>query len=785
MTNKYRAAAESQRKKTGSALVLMALLILVAVFSIGALGLDIAHNTTSRTSLQDATDAAALAGAAAIVQNSINPSSNGFSGNPATWQNPYLQYGNNSLSSAVQTAVYTTASNNQSDGHACYPPTAGVTLTSPSPASSFYAPDNYSNTGIPANNGQCMVQAQETIQNLFAGIIGHPTDPVTTQSVASAYTAVTGVQANTVFPIAVSLDTIVGHNGGMNGNNPLNSGQVVVSNPNNLQQASFVTFYMEDPCANAAWTTLNTVALGGGPFVNANNPSNLDLAAVNYLNSALLPSVLGTSFNVFNPINPGGSGPPPQFVGEPSSTGSAAYSLSSVTNNNFTPSCGIDLWGALAGAGTGLTNAMENQTLILPIVGGDQPFWNQQSPGDGSTPYQPGTRQTRPLLGFCAVKVTKAVWDGSNNCLKGFQGYLVKALVKGTPGLVDPMVDPTTNSINGAARNATDMAALANLSPGMVQLGNTNFNLSPTQVAASTSTQVFSAGNPTLNSWYEGNVPPGNNTIQEATLDIANQNITAINSAFPTIMHADMQAMCGGVGTTNAALANETMNWTDYNHNPPFVASGVGMLEYAVNGSGAYSLPTVNDPTASGPTALPYTQLLLNPLSKSISISTWYADETGLNYGNDVPNGTADPQNLPRYVVLDTGGRVVNAGAVWSNPYSTTISGSGIQPNTWPAMQLGALNTSGKDANGNANSNCANVVPMTLTFDPQDLGNGVGEYLIVFHCFDTDLGHGGMPGYYGCQGTPPGGIPGTGGSQFYGDPAFYYLDIQFPQCPPL
>ena len=737
-----------QRSSKGSGFVLMAMSILIAVLTVGALGLDVAHNTNARTSLSDATDAAALAGAAAIVHNSINPS-HSFGGSNTNWHSPNLQYNNGSIQTAVQAAVVASGQQNYSDGH-IVASTAGVTLTSPSPATNFYISNNYGAQDMPDNNGQCFVNATEVIKNLFAGIFGHNTDPVTTQSLASAYTTVTGVNPNVAFPIAVSIDTIVGH-GGKNGNFPLNSNQTRVSNPNALQTASQITFTLEDPCANASWTTFNTLKADGGPLVEGKSGSELDQKAIKYINDALLPSVFGTAFNLFNPLSPGGSGPPAQFVGEPSSTGGAAYTANS----------GIDLWGALSGAGTNVVQSMEGKTLILPVVGGDQPFWNLDADNNGTT-YAPGARQTRPLLGFVAIKVNKVVWDSSNNCLRGFKGHLVKALIKGTPGLVDPMVDPTTK--NGVAKNAAIMAALANLSPGMIHLGNTSFNISPTKIG--NGTQVA------LDSWYEGHVAPGNNTVMEASLDPANEKIKPINSAFTQKMSKDMMDLCGG------ATYNETINWIGY-QNPPFDATGVGMLKYAINGDG--TLDTVYD-TNDNTTALPFTQLMLNPMSQLIKISGKYSDEhtadtdIGLNHigstgkGYDINNDWKyqgqDDKVGPRYIVLDENGNVMQQPG-----YSSNFA----DPGTWPPLTIGPDTGKGQ----------GHMFDVSLTINPSSLNSGIGEYLVVLHAFDTDLGHGGWNkgSYYG-PGTPPGGINGKG-NLWYGDPAFYYLDIQFPQCPEL
>lgn len=730
------------RVPIGSTLVLVALGILIAVFTTAILGLDITHNTVSRTSLQNATDSAALAGAGAIVLNSVNPT-NSFGTTNANWASPCFQYSQNAICNDVQNSVVAAASRNYSDGHVVSS-NAGVTLCSFGSATNFYAPNVSGNSGVPSNNGQCLVSGTETIRNLFAGIVGHPTDNVTTQSIATAYATVTGVNANTLFPIAVSVDTIVAHDGN-SGNYPLNSTSCKVSNPNSLDAASEVTFYLEDPCANAAWTTFNSVSPAGGPRVAGHTGSDLDQSALNYINQDLLPSVLGTSYN---PL----AGSPAQFVGEPSSTGQPAYSQTS----------GIDLWGSLSGAGSGFTDKLVNRTLILPVVGGDQPFWNLDENNAGTT-YAPGARQTRPLLGFCAVKVTRVKWDNQNNCLLGIKGYLVKGLVKGTPGLVNPLVDATLDQ-QGRCRNAANMAALANLSPGMIQLGDTKFNLAPLQVG--NGNQVA------LNSWFQGHVPGGNNTVQEASLDPSNQVIQRIASNFVDKMSEDMKDLCGG------STYNETINWLGY-QSPPFSANGVGMLKYCVNGDG--TLPTEYDrydPKAS----LPFAQLLLNPLSQKIKITGTYSDEhtpgadKGLNPGYDVsgtsPSGYdwalagSDPKTSPRYLVLDKNGGVMQQNGYCSSPGD---------PSTWPQLKVGPDTGKGQ----------GHSFEVSMTFDPSSLNNGTGEYLVILHAFDTDLGWGGMAhsaNYPNAPGTPPGGVNGSG-KVWYGDAAFYFLDLQFPQCP--
>jgi hypothetical protein len=552
------------RAASGSTIVLLALFVLVAVFTIGVLGLDIVHNTTSRTSLQNATDAAALAGAAQIVQESVNPS------NFQSWNYPDYTY--TVTSADVQAAALNRAASNTSDGHPVSS-ASGVNLNV------VYTPAAAAAAGVPFNNGTCSVTATQTILNMFAGIVGAPTAPVTTTSQATSYVTVAGVNPNVTFPIAVSLDTFNGHDG--SGNQPLNSSKI----------GSTITFYLEDPCANAAWTSYNSTAVTGS------SAAALDTSAKNYLNSALA-SVTGSSYNP--------STVPAQTVGEPSSSGG--------TNQNG----GIDLWGSLTGAGTPrLAQVLVGSTIILPIVGGDLPFWNQDQNLNGST-FAPGSRQTRPLLGFCAVKVATANWDSANNCLKSFSGTLVKALIKGTPGVINPLINPTST-----AANNQDVQALDNLSPGMVQLGTTNLNQQPP------SSQL------PLTSWYQGYAPPGNNNITEA--DSSEEAIQPINPAFLTFMQNDMNSLCGGVNF------NEGVNYAT----PPSV-------------TGAIQVKQSPDPSTH-----PYDQILVDPKS-TLTIKSTYSDEVGLNMGNDINGpqyspsvGVSDINNSPRYEVLDSSLNVV------------------------------------------------------------------------------------------------------------------------------
>jgi Flp pilus assembly protein TadG len=149
----------------------MLCMIICAVIGIGAYATDIAHNVTVRTQLQNAADAAAIAGAKDMVI-------------------PNQQQMADSDAEAVAAA-------NLADGEP-------VSATTPGTEVDINA--------SPTNDGgQCQVDAHKEIDNFFARIFGHNKSPIDVTATAIAYDTVSGVRQDSLFPLVASIDTPNGH----------------------------------------------------------------------------------------------------------------------------------------------------------------------------------------------------------------------------------------------------------------------------------------------------------------------------------------------------------------------------------------------------------------------------------------------------------------------------------------------------------------------------------------------------------------------------------------------
>ena len=152
------------RRPTGSlGFFLVAVLILI-VCGVGALALDLAHVMTVRGELQNAADAAALAGAQELAMDTGNSDTN-----------------------ALQVAGQNTA-----DGRAV------------SNASPFTNVTSVTNTvSIPET---VQVSTQMRVNHMLAPIFGRLTDTLGAQSQADFYPSIYKIGPNLSFPIAVSVD---------------------------------------------------------------------------------------------------------------------------------------------------------------------------------------------------------------------------------------------------------------------------------------------------------------------------------------------------------------------------------------------------------------------------------------------------------------------------------------------------------------------------------------------------------------------------------------------------
>jgi len=460
---------DTGRSDSGSVVGVLIAIVLLAVIALGAVGIDIAHNITTRTAEQSATDAAALAGAAYIVQNPT-----GGADAPATVI-AADQTTSFNQSAGSQTTANNVCANNTADGKAVLNGSHGCTVTATPIAAST---TTVASAPFPGNNGECNVVASMPINNFFAAMFGRKTDTVPAVSVATGYATVVGVDPNQLFPIAVSLDTQTGHSTNAADNNlPLNMCQI----------GTQTAFTLQEPCANAAWTTFNALKTPSA------YPS--ETTQLNWINQALGPYTgsFTTGINV-----------PAQLVGEKNSQGTQPTG-SAMTTSSYQAG-GIDLWGDLSLPANISGNLP--MTVNLPVMAGSQPFRQTTNnagtavAGTQSTPYGPSTH---PLLGFIGFKITKAVYGPDPSTgqseLQYIEGTVVKTLVKGTPGIANPQSFPVGQTVPKNPQGAVTVAAwnsvldlaLQNLSPGLVMLGATNLNVSPAQQPAG-STGVGPAG---------------------------------------------------------------------------------------------------------------------------------------------------------------------------------------------------------------------------------------------------------------------------------------------------
>lgn len=167
---KFKALKQAQRNQQGTMGMLIPCAILLAILGVGAFSSDIAHNVTVRAQLQSATDAAALAGAASLVDPETAP-----------------------LASYNATKL---ASLNQADG-------LSVATTNPNTSV-----DVQIDTSVAGEHGTCRVTASQPIQNWLAAMFGHSTDTVSVTSTAAASSTVGKIAGNIMFPLAVSLDAV-------------------------------------------------------------------------------------------------------------------------------------------------------------------------------------------------------------------------------------------------------------------------------------------------------------------------------------------------------------------------------------------------------------------------------------------------------------------------------------------------------------------------------------------------------------------------------------------------
>jgi hypothetical protein len=203
------------RNQSGSAAMLIPLGILLVIIGLGAFSADIAHNVSVRTEMQSATDAGALAGAAALVDPNTAPM--------ATYN-------------AQQVAGL-----NKADGNP-------VSTTSPNTNVSVAIDNN-----VPGEIGTCQVTASQPIQNWMGSLFGHGSDTISVTSTAAASQTINQVASNMLFPLTISLDAVpTDKNGSQLPLGKLNQGDTIYIyiNSQQVKNGAFTSFTVKNTDAN-------------------------------------------------------------------------------------------------------------------------------------------------------------------------------------------------------------------------------------------------------------------------------------------------------------------------------------------------------------------------------------------------------------------------------------------------------------------------------------------------------------------------------------------------------
>ncbi len=190
------------RSKSGSTILVMMLSCMLVLLGIGTFATDIGHNVVVRTELQNAVDAAALAGVKDLID-------------PANWN-----------SGASDFDALQVCKSNSADGRAVANSSPGTTVsvTSVPPSSS--------------SQGSCTVNASMVIDNTLARLVDHNFDTVNVSSTAYVGSALSSPKG-ALLPVIANISSF------MNGGAPLPAGSPVTlrfSADNNSDNAHFTTF---------------------------------------------------------------------------------------------------------------------------------------------------------------------------------------------------------------------------------------------------------------------------------------------------------------------------------------------------------------------------------------------------------------------------------------------------------------------------------------------------------------------------------------------------------------
>jgi Flp pilus assembly protein TadG len=424
------------RSQRGSIGILMASSILIAVIAIGALAADVSHNITVRTELQNAADAAALAGAKALV-------------NPSTSYN------------AEQYALQVAAANNAD----------GKPVATDDKCTVFTQIE----LGSPGEVGSCQVTASRTINNMLASIFGRPTDTITVVSKASASTSVVSVEEGILFPLAVSIDAVP-TKGKDTDTLAAYTGYPVIPRHTKSMLAfldAFITpaFAKSDkkdddtttPPSDTTPPPADDTTSNGNGSDNGNSGSNGSATDISYpplktlqvgdtihlvINGDKIDNAGWTSFTEKETNSDWLHHVVDQYLDlETPDANSKDYTIPACTiGDAIYLTNGVKGFKDFGKDATKLSALKAQKCIYLPVVEGDK------------------FNQSTPLIGWVAVKIENTYINNQTGCVQEFVGTILKAPIRGRKGDIPPVPSGDNQS----------QVTLQNMSPSAVRLVSTN-----------------------------------------------------------------------------------------------------------------------------------------------------------------------------------------------------------------------------------------------------------------------------------------------------------------------
>lgn len=443
----------SHRNDTGSMGVLICCGVLVAIVGIGAFAADISHHTAVRSELQSAADAAAIAGAKALV-------------NPET-------------ASMAEEQAMSVAGANKADGKPVTNDDGGQVEVAISEAND------------PGELATCQVTARRTVSNWLATLIGRPTDVIAATSKAAASATVDTIDAGILFPLAVSIDavptkgrssdTVASRVDGISPSDKLNvdrTGNTLLArgasvgfwtiapafSVASLVKSMFVSDALaakkdDEPAGTSGGNGNGNGNGGGGGSGGSSSGGGSSSNDVSYppLKDLKVGDTLRLVINSDKVDNAGWT----SFTEKETNANwlhsvvDIALDLAPPNDNYKIPSCtigqpifltnGVKGFKDFAQDPAKLSALKAQDVLYLPVVEGDK------------------FNQSRPLIGWVAVKINAVYINNQKGTVQEFESTILKAPVRGKKGDIPPV----------PSGDAQSQSTLEAISPSAVRLVST------------------------------------------------------------------------------------------------------------------------------------------------------------------------------------------------------------------------------------------------------------------------------------------------------------------------